>query len=94
VATRSLKLLGFSVLQATDGRKAVAVFKEYRKDITLVLLDMMMPGMGGADTFRELRHVSSQVKASTTSRRPPMLSWARAWPASSKSRFATMNSPE
>lgn len=62
VAMRSLKHLGFSVLQATDGREAVAIFREYQGEIRLVLLDMMMPGLGGTETFHQLRQVDPNVR--------------------------------
>jgi CheY-like chemotaxis protein len=62
VTSRALKILGFSVLIATDGREAVAIYREYQAEIRAVLLDMMMPGMPGAATFRQLRQLDPNVR--------------------------------
>ena len=39
----------------------MAIYREYRKEIRAVLLDMMMPGLGGAETFQRLRQQDSSV---------------------------------
>lgn len=44
---------GFEVAQASDGRSALEEFDRLGAD--LVLLDLMMPGMSGAETFSQLR---------------------------------------
>ena len=44
---------GMTVLEATSGEEGVARARSERPDF--ILLDMMMPGMDGAATFRELR---------------------------------------
>jgi PAS domain S-box-containing protein len=38
---------GYSVLQARDGREALTLFDEYADEISLVITDLVMPGMGG-----------------------------------------------
>jgi len=43
----------FDVITATDGATALAVAAAEKPDI--ILLDVMMPGMDGPTTFRELR---------------------------------------
>jgi DNA-binding response OmpR family regulator len=52
---------GFSVTTAQDGNAAVALFREAPERYTLVLLDMTMPGMDGAETFRTLREIRDDV---------------------------------
>ena len=47
----------FRVLEAADGEEAVDVFME-KKDIVLVILDVMMPKMDGWETCREIRQYS------------------------------------
>ena len=49
---------GYSVLEAADGAEALSVFNS-RPGIDLVVLDVMMPGMDGWVTLRELRTRSS-----------------------------------
>jgi PAS domain S-box-containing protein len=51
----SLERAGFTVLQAPSGVDAIRVFSERFQDISLVLLDMSMPGMGGVEVLRNLR---------------------------------------
>ncbi len=47
----------FTVLEAADGEEAVDLFFE-KKDIDLVILDVMMPKMAGWETCREIRQYS------------------------------------
>lgn len=51
---RLLQRMGLNVLTAADGEQALAVF-ETQASIQLVILDMGMPVMGGAECFRRLR---------------------------------------
>ena len=57
-----LESLGYRVLVAGSGQEAVAVYMEKGKDVDLVLLDMIMPGMGGGRTFDALRSINPGVK--------------------------------
>ncbi len=49
---------GFIVLEAGDGEAALSVFYEHR-EISLVILDVMMPGLDGYEVTREIRAVSN-----------------------------------
>ncbi|MFZ0002092.1 MAG: response regulator, partial [Trebonia sp.] len=48
-----LEMHGMTVVQATDGRKAIAALGA--GDIDLVLMDVMMPRMDGYETTRAIR---------------------------------------
>jgi CheY-like chemotaxis protein len=61
IGSEMLRELGFEVITASDGRKAVEVFKN-RSDICLVILDLTMPHMDGEQCFRELRLLKPDVK--------------------------------
>jgi PAS domain S-box-containing protein len=61
LATATLTHFGYRVLQATNGREAVQVFRENAAEISLVLLDMMMPVMGGEEALEEIRKISPGV---------------------------------
>jgi len=52
---RIVEQLGLSALTASDGEEALAVFDNQDGDVALVLLDMAMPRMTGAECFRALR---------------------------------------
>jgi len=62
VARQALELKGFQVLEAHDGRVAVALVREHAHAIGLVLLDMTMPHMGGEAAFREMRILQPDLK--------------------------------
>jgi PAS domain S-box-containing protein len=62
LAAAMLDQLGFSVLQAGDGREALQRFRERADEIRVVLLDMTMPHLDGAETFRELRRIRPDVR--------------------------------
>ena len=52
-----LSVKGFQVLEAEDGEQAVEMFFA-QKDISLILLDVMMPKMDGWEVLRSVRQYS------------------------------------
>lgn len=54
---------GYNVLEAPDGRKAVRCYRERRREIHLVLLDVIMPDMGGREALDEMLKIEPGVKA-------------------------------
>ena len=48
---------GYFVLEASDGSEAMDIFYEH-KDLALVILDVMMPGMDGWEVCKEIRQSS------------------------------------
>lgn len=62
MGNRMLERLGFQVLAAADGRAALEIYRARREEIALVLLDLTMPHMDGAETFRELRRIDPSVR--------------------------------
>ena len=54
VGEKLLESLGFQVLTAANGRQGLAIHAEHQGRIRLVLLDMLMPVMGGAECFAAL----------------------------------------
>ena len=61
------ELFGFRVLEAANGRLGAELFARRAQEVTIVLLDMTMPEMGGEETFRELRRVREDVAVILTS---------------------------
>jgi PAS domain S-box-containing protein len=57
-----LKELGYSVLIARSGSDAIEVYKHNHKTIDLVVMDMIMPGMGGGDAFDRLKEINPEAK--------------------------------
>lgn len=54
-----LKLSGYTSLEATDGREAVAV--ALREQPALVLMDLSLPELDGLDAVRELRAAGARM---------------------------------
>jgi len=54
--------LGFSVLEAEDGEVGLTLFARERATIQLTLLDLTMPRMDGAETFRRLRQLDPEAR--------------------------------
>ena len=50
-----LEASGYTVLLAKNGEEAVKVYRENRERIDLLLLDVVMPRMGGAEVFEQIR---------------------------------------
>jgi len=62
ISRKLLRHLGLDVLVAEDGETAVALYREHRAEIDLVLLDLTMPGMGGEAAHHELRKIDPEVR--------------------------------
>ncbi|HOU92195.1 MAG TPA: response regulator, partial [Polyangiaceae bacterium] len=55
VVRLALEHVGCQVTTAANGAEAVELFRERRGQLDLVLLDLMLPGMSGAQVFRAVR---------------------------------------
>ncbi len=57
-----LERVGYDVLTAESGKKALEIFKKRHEDIDLVLLDLVMPEMNGGAVFDMIREINSDAK--------------------------------
>lgn len=57
-----LRRLGYHVFSAGSGLEALEIYKKERSKIDLVILDMIMPDMGGEETFQCLKNIDPEVK--------------------------------
>ncbi len=57
-----LKKLGYTPLVASNGHDAVEMFKIYKDKISLIVLDLVMPEMNGAQAFAEIKKIRGDVK--------------------------------
>jgi len=62
MATDMLTDSGYEVISARDGEEALELFRESAHKIDIVLLDMIMPGLGGSEIFDLLRQINPDVK--------------------------------
>jgi PAS domain S-box-containing protein len=57
-----LKTLGYTVHGAKGGAEAVALYREMKGSISLVIVDMIMPGLSGSETFDRIRELNPSAK--------------------------------
>ena len=62
VGRKILASLGYTVLVASGGQAAVDTFIDQQDRIALVILDYVMPGMGGREVFEALKQIQPDVK--------------------------------
>ncbi len=62
VGQKLLEKLGYYVKTAGSGREAVEIYRRYRDTVDLVILDMIMPTMGGGRTFDALKDIDPHVR--------------------------------
>ena len=57
-----LEDFGYTVLQAIDGESALKLYKEKQGHIDLIILDLIMPGMGGRKCLEQLMQIAPDLK--------------------------------
>jgi PAS domain S-box-containing protein len=62
MARSVLEGFGYTVITAADGEEALALFKENRGEITLAILDIVMPKRDGVQMFEEMRRENPGLK--------------------------------
>jgi len=53
---------GYTVLMASDGESALEIYSEKKEEINLVILDIIMPGIGGRRCLEKLLKMNPRVK--------------------------------
>ncbi len=67
VTKRILERGGYTVLTAANGKEALDLYLKKRGMISLVILDFIMPEMGGKECLEQLREIDPNVKILVTS---------------------------
>jgi PAS domain S-box-containing protein len=62
VGQTMLEKLGYRVLTTGSGKEALDLYEKQKGEIDLVILDMIMPGIGGGETFDRLKVINGNVK--------------------------------
>ena len=57
-----LQALGYTVFAARSGHEAIELFREHKDEIDIVILDMIMPGISGAETYDRIKALDNNVK--------------------------------
>jgi PAS domain S-box-containing protein len=62
VGRELLEAMGYEVLLASNGEEAIELYEKHRDGIDIVLLDIVMPHMGGGVTYEKMREINPDVK--------------------------------
>jgi two-component system cell cycle sensor histidine kinase/response regulator CckA len=57
-----LETMGYQVITAKDGEEAISLYERQGSGIDLVLLDVVMPGLGGGDVYDRLKTMNPDMK--------------------------------
>jgi len=57
-----ISALGHNPISCSNGKDAIEIYKKRWQDIDLVLLDIIMPEMGGEETYEMIRTINPNVK--------------------------------
>jgi PAS domain S-box-containing protein len=62
VGVNMLEKLGYKVLEATNGKEAIDVFEKNKESVKMVILDIIMPDMGGGEAYDKIKAINPQVR--------------------------------
>ena len=62
LGARILKKAGYKVLTANNGKEALAIYEKEKRKIALVILDLIMPEMGGEQCLEEILKINPKAK--------------------------------
>jgi two-component system cell cycle sensor histidine kinase/response regulator CckA len=63
VSREILETLGYTVIQSQGGKEAIDLYRAHKDNIDMVILDMIMPDMGGGETYDQLKAINPELKA-------------------------------
>jgi len=79
-----LTSVGYKVLTASTGRDALDTYAKAQDEISLVILDLIMPDMGGKQCFAELLKINPALKVLIASGYPQNVSTGETWASGAK----------
>jgi len=62
VGSQLLEKLGYTVIKAKGGAEAIRMYQENKEKIDLVILDMIMPDVGGSEVHEKIKIIDPEVK--------------------------------
>ena len=62
VGQELLQAMGYSVLLARDGKEAIELYEKNGDNIDIVLLDIVMPHMGGSEVYEKMKEINPNIK--------------------------------
>ncbi|MCJ7771573.1 MAG: response regulator, partial [Desulfobacterales bacterium] len=62
VGKKLINKLGYDVVTASSGQEGISAYEKKPDDINMVILDLIMPGMTGSETFENLKKIDPNAK--------------------------------
>ncbi len=62
VGRELMEAIGYRVITTKSGGEAIRIYERRASEIDIVILDMVMPEMGGDEVFHALRAVNPEVR--------------------------------
>jgi len=62
VGEQLLEKIGYTVLIARSGKKAMDIYTKYEGKIDIVILDMIMPDLSGSETYDRFKEINPGIK--------------------------------
>ncbi|MGD8667827.1 MAG: response regulator, partial [Desulfobacterales bacterium] len=62
VGQELLQELGYDVLTTSSGKEAIEIYRQKSSQVDLVIMDLIMPGMSGGETYDRLKEINTHVK--------------------------------
>ena len=62
VGMRILERLGYKVMVAANGQQALNIVQQHHEPLDLIVLDMILPGLSGRETFYRLKEIDPNIK--------------------------------
>jgi len=62
VGAELLKKMGYEVLTAHRGKKAIEIYRQNKERVAIVVLDLIMPEMSGGEVYERLKEINPNVK--------------------------------
>jgi PAS domain S-box-containing protein len=61
-ASRALRARGYTVLEASEGRSALRLLRDHKRDVRLLVTDIVMPGMNGRELAEMARERMPELR--------------------------------
>ncbi len=62
VGQEILKALGYTVLVGRGGKEAIEIYEKRKEEIDIVILDIVMPEIGGGEAYDRMKEINPDIK--------------------------------
>lgn len=62
IGAQMLKRLGFNVISVENGTQAIETYKEQKESIDIIILDIVMPDLNGAEVVDAIKAIDPDTK--------------------------------